>query len=391
MTRRRQRWGVGLCVWLVLIAALAGAAGCAEDLRDDPFSPEQIWGAAQGERTGVDEPLDFRPRATDCAAEPQGCYGLPRPGEASIADLIALLPARAPQNSAPDLYVAPGVEVSTDQCRSDGPAVVEGLPLVIEAVVTLYPRRYLKPTVCGQDERNYGVFTIEDDTGGILVLRNSRVAPYTFGDRVRITVSGVVFTSRYDVDSRAILIADIEPLPTPEVVDEATGERHLVRPVLYTEKADERFKVFSYLDVAQVKRIEGYVHGEPTNANFGNMTMTSRLVNPASAETLVTDQACAGECLRRCLPGCGTDTDLTYASDGAVEACKDICAEECVDGEFAVADLPACWLVGVDSEITRRNNTYKPGEHLRVTGPVVNSYDYQIWTLSLGQLERLPD
>lgn len=369
-------------VLLVLVA------GCADDLRDEPYQPSEIWSAGEG--GGVDETLALKPRAEDCAVNPEGCYGLPKAGEKSIADLIALLPAAAPENGAPDLYVAPGVEVTTDQCRSSGPAIVDGFPITIEAVVTLYPRRYIKATVCGQDERNYGVFTVEDDTGGIVVLRNSRVTPFTFGDRVRLTVKGVLFTSRFDVDSRSVLIADIEVLPTPEVLNPETGLREMQRPVLYSDKLTDRYKVFSYLDVAQVKRVEGYVHVEPTNANFGSMAITERLVDTQAGETLVTDQNCSGECLRRCLPVCGTDTNLTFAADAAVEACQDICAEECVDGEFKANELPGCWLIGVDSEITRRNNTFSIGEHLRVTGPVVNSFDYQIWALSLGQFERLP-
>jgi hypothetical protein len=397
MRRRQQqvRWGgvrtaAAFALGLIAAGGLIASPGCAEDLRDRPYTPEEIWGPLRGEPAEVSEPVDFRPRSADCDLEPSGCYGLPRPGQPGIADLIALLPTRAPQNSAPDLYVAPGIEVTTDQCRAGGPGVLSGLPMTIEGVVTLYPRRYLKPTICGQDERNYGVFTLEDDTGGIVVLRDSRVTPYTLGDRVRVTVHGVVFTSRFEVDTRSILIADIEPLPAPESIDPETGLRQLARPILYAEKLSERFKVFSFLDVAQVKRVDGYVHVAPSLSNFGRMVMTERRVSASAAELLTYNRQCADECLRRCLPACGTDTNLNFAAESAVKTCGDICAEECVDGQFAITDLPGCWIIGVDVELTRRNNTYTNGERLRVTGPVVNSFDYQIWVLTLGQVERLP-
>ncbi|MBU6162736.1 MAG: hypothetical protein KGO50_16595, partial [Myxococcales bacterium] len=168
-------------------ALVISLAACSSDHGQPPLTD---WGVGDGSvvQIPVDEPVVFAERSEATT------YGRPRAGEPGIADLIALLPDGAISLTEPNLFVADGDVPSGDQCQGGGAVVAPGLPMVIEGVVTLHPRQYVKTPVCGQDERFYGSFVIEDDTGGILVLRDGRVADFTFGDRVRLTVRGLTVT-----------------------------------------------------------------------------------------------------------------------------------------------------------------------------------------------------
>ncbi len=62
------------------------------------------------------------------------------------------------------------------------------LPFDIEGVATAHPRFYFKTTGCtwDSDEKYYGSFFIQDATGGVFVLGDSKLAHFDMGDRVRI-------------------------------------------------------------------------------------------------------------------------------------------------------------------------------------------------------------
>jgi hypothetical protein len=341
------------------LLALAVVA-CSADQRAGRVDPEDIWPdpagpAAQGPA------LPFADRADG------ETYGLPRAGQPSIADLFALFPSAPLNVDDPDLFVAPGVEVATDQCRGGEVVTLNELPMTIEAVVTLFPRQYMKLPICGQDERHYGTFTIEDDTGGLIVLRDSRIAVFGHGDRVKLVVSGITLTYGRDLDTRAVLIAEIEPTG-------ASG------PVLY-EHAETGFTAD---DVGQVKRVEGTVFQVPTNDNFSQMVLTREAVpSGAAIEDLSGDAlSCALACEGKCSETCAKP-----------EVCGPACASACTDagpGETLSGDeLPVCWIVGMGSELGRRGLTYPRGAHLQVTGPVVHSFERQIWVLDPGQVETL--
>jgi hypothetical protein len=344
---------------MLALLALAVAA-CSADLREGRVDPDDIWTEAPGPAPEA-AALSFANRADGKK------YGLPKPGQPAIADLFALFP-QAPLNvDDPDLFVAPGIEVATDQCRGGAVVTVDELPVTIEAVVTLLPRQYMKLPICGQDERHYGTFTIEDDTGGLIVLRDSRVAAYGHGDHVKITISGITLTYGRDLDTRAVLIADIT----------ATGESS---PVLFETAHDG----FTAEDVGQVKRVSGTVFQVPTNDNFSQMVLSRGPVEAGTAiEELSGDAlSCALACEGRCGEVC------------AIPAlCGAACASSCKDaspGETLSADeLPVCWIVGLGSELGRRGLSYPLGAKLQVTGPVVHNFDRQIWVLDPGQVETL--
>lgn len=133
----------------------------------------------------------------------------------------------------------------------------QALPMTVEGIVTTYPRYFQKKLVCGEDERFYGSYFIQDRTGGILVLRDSRIADFTFGDRVRLKVRGILGGEFDDVPTRAVLIGQVE-----EVVSRQNP--------IYYEETQARFGVD---DIGKVKRIRGRITLQPTNFNFNEMEL----------------------------------------------------------------------------------------------------------------------
>lgn len=340
---------------LVVLATLT-VWGCA-DLRTEPVSADLIYGA-DGEQISVQEPIAFEARTGD------NRYGLPRDGEPAIADLLALFPARRLNRDERNLWVAAGDEPPTDQCQGGGPNVSDALPMEIEAVVTLHPRQYVKTPFCGQDERNYGTFVIEDDTGGIIMLRDSRVAPYTVGDIVRVRVRAAV-QAFGDPEQRMVVTADVEP----------TGRRV---PVRY----DQARENFSAADIGLVRRIEGTVVIPPTSQNFNLMTIAAEAFPTPGSTT--PSPLCTERCASACRGRCPSDGDLLCRT----QICPAACSQG--DGSWDPSLLPsACWDVNIDAELGRRGFAPARGERVAVTGPVVSAFGRKIWVLRIGQVERL--
>lgn len=351
----------------VLSSVLAGIlvtslVACSSDHGEPPLAD---WSVGEGsvEQIPVDEPVTFAARSESSV------YGLPREGEPGIADVIAILPEGAIAQNEPNLFVADGDAPAGDQCQGGGALIVPGLPMVVEGVVTLHPRQYVKTPICGQDERFYGSFVIEDDTGGMLVLRDGRVADFTFGDRVRLTVRGVTVIFGRDPETRAVLIADIEPLTS------GGGT------VLYREQSTR----FAAADVGLVKRIEGWVLQRPTSDNFNSMLVADRPL-PEATDAVVTPT-----CIEICTGSCNTICPSDRQALCRRQLCPPVCAA--VNNEFnndAVALLPsACWEVGIDSELGRRGFSPPLGAHVEVIGPVASSFGRKIWMHRLGQFRFL--
>ena len=345
-----------------------GVAGCGE-LRDQPGDLNELFPGEAIEDT-VDESITFASRA-------DVMYGLPRDGMASVGDLIAVFPTEPTAVDEPDIFVAPGVEAPTDQCRGGGFVQSDGLPLELEVVVTLHPRQYMKVPICGQDERHYGVYVVEDDTGGIVVLRDSRVAPFTFGDRLRLRVDGVMFTFGLETDTRAVLISDYEVLSVSPAGDNGAPNG----TVLYQE-TDARFGAD---DIGRVRQVEGFIYQKPTNDNFNSTVVTSYEVPAYGDDPL---EGAALQCVRTCQLRC---RDACDGGDATGPICDDACRDNCAqnDNDFIEDDLPTCWPIGIDFELGRRGFSPDVGRRVRVRGPVVNSFDVQIWVNSLGQVEYL--
>ena len=345
---------------------LFSALGCAEPT--NRVAPEEIWDQPV-EQIEVQEPVDFRERSDAVT------YGLPAAGQPGLGDVVALLPGEGVGRDDPNMWVSESVQFPSDVCQGGGPAVVDDLPITLEAVVALHPRQYVKVPICDQDERNYGTFVITDDTGGIAVLRDARVAEFTFGDRVRVTVNGIM-QAYGDPGSRYIILADIEPLPAP--LDE---DGQPSRPVIY-EPHVEANGAFELDDIGFVRRVEGWVAVAPTNNNFNDLVISSRPLAPTDVANA--DAVCIELCRSQCATRCPS-------SENAV--CTELVCPEACQGEgtrVEADDLPACWAVGIDAELGRRGFGPQFGEHVAVTGPVVRGFQRQnIWMIRLGQFEAL--
>lgn len=347
-----------------MVAALLVAA-CGE-VRDEVVSVETISPTAPVEDS-IDESIQFASRG-------ELAYGLPREGQAAIADLVALFPTDPTGVNDPDIFVAPGIEAPTESCRGGRFGEVPELPMEIEGIVTLHPRQYMKVPICGQDERHYGVYTIEDDTGGVVVLRDSRVAPFSFGDRIRLRVEGIMLTFGLETDTRAVLISDYTVLDDPPPSGDGIAEPGTV---LYAPTTEP----FGDDDVTRVREIEGFVYDVPTNDNFNSMVITAREIPPNAGDALEGEQL---TCVRSCQLPCRSLCNSGNVCEGM---CRDICADN--GNTFVEDELGACWNVGIDSELGRRGFQPEFGRHVRIRGPVVNSFDVQIWVNSLGQTEFL--
>ena len=193
-------------------------------------------------------------------------------GDTPIADVIAL--------TVSDDFVWQGFDSESSfpvagDCEADrdgmqAPQTVSELPVTIEGVVTLHPRYFQKHAICGQDERFYGSFFIQDSSGGILVLRDSRVAKFTYGNRVRLTVRGLM-SNRFGEGFRAVLAYDdFEVLPGEDNADDPLylSDKY---PIHYEEI--DRELVGS--DIGLVKRFTGVVTREADNNNFSELRLES--------------------------------------------------------------------------------------------------------------------
>lgn len=139
------------------------------------------------------------------------------------------------------------------------PEVIDELPVEIEGVVTLHPRYFMNVEVCGNRQRFQGTYFIEDETTGIHILKDSRVADVDVGDHVRLRVRGLVrFHSTVGVvafDNEETLSDRDDPVP------------------IYYEKIDREFEEEE--DLYEVRRIRGEVIVEPTSQNFNEMVVQS--------------------------------------------------------------------------------------------------------------------
>lgn len=140
-----------------------------------------------------------------------------------------------------DIEFAPGDGYDANACggRENG-----DLPAEIEGIVTLHPRYYLKISGCNRDEEKYyGNYFIEDSTGGIFIIGDSKVAHFDMGDRVKLRVRAVQTSFGLDM----VYAHDVL-----EVHREA-------RPVYY-QMVDGGLKS---ADIGETRRVRGGVVTEP--------------------------------------------------------------------------------------------------------------------------------
>jgi hypothetical protein len=194
-------------------AVLLFATGCAGLGHPTPDDPDAWFDP--GSDLDVEEPLAFTDQPYDFTGETP----------------IAGLPAPAPFES---LFEPGALPTCPDW------ATTPDLPREITGIVTLFPRLYYKTEGCdGDDEKYYGSYFIQDQSGGIFVLGDSKVAHFDAGDRVTLSIRG---------------IADVFDLPMVTVHDVLAIDRG-PEPIYY-EIATQPFDL---PDIALVRRIEGEV------------------------------------------------------------------------------------------------------------------------------------
>ena len=173
---------------LLLAGAALALAGCAE--ATDPKSPDDRFD--DGSHTGIEEPLDY----VDTAETP-----LEVAGETEIRTLLDIADPTAGDTAPVWFGFAPGDGYPMGDKQTFGEACepnfqnkvheIDALPATIEGIVTLEPQHYEKTATCGEDHRYYGSYFLQDKSGAILILKDSRISDFTVGDRVRLRVRGV--------------------------------------------------------------------------------------------------------------------------------------------------------------------------------------------------------
>ena len=232
----------------VLLLALAGCGddGTTLEARGEEPEPEEI---------AVVEPIAY-------TSDP---YAQNLRGTPTIEELRGIIDANAfvwHGFAEADKYPGSG---DCDFSRNGDQATVttDKLPAVIEGVVTLHPRYFVKTAICGESERFSGSFFLPDATGGMLILRDSRISPFSYGDRVRLRVKGLMKYFDYD----AVLAFD-----ELEVV---TGDAP--EPISFEEVEG----AFRDDDKGLVRRIRGTIVSEATNNNFNEMIVEGYGDRPA--------------------------------------------------------------------------------------------------------------
>lgn len=307
----------------LIVGATVALGGCSSS-PDEPGDVEQRYGDVT--TTPTSEPVDFTDEPYEFTG-PDTIGGFQRPGmmgpAETFGDLYSLFSVSDfvwYGNSSQSPYPVEGI------CDSNANEVVtlDELPLEIEGIVTLHPRYFQKTEYCGSEERYYGSYLLQDSTGGVLVLRDGRVADFTFGDRVKLKVHGLMKF----FDTYAVVVYTDE-----EVVDRG-------HEVYYRESDGD----LDTTDIGTVVRVKGRVVSAPTNQNFNELCMV-----PVGGD--------ADGCDPRCLAN-----------------------EQCTDQRDQT-------IVSIDREIGQREpKPIEKGQILEVTGPVVNSFGLRILVSRLGQL-----
>lgn len=174
---------------------------------------------------------------------------------------------------------------------------VAELPVEVEGVVTLHPRYFQKVAFCSSEERYYASYILEDESGGFLVLKDSRIADFTFGDRVKLKVHGLM---KY-FDTYAVVVFTDE-----EVVSEG-GE-------IFYEKLDRHLKSD---DIGRNVRVLGEIASPPTNSNFNEMCLV-----PVGEDYSACDPRCVAN--EQCLGSVvvSVDRELGQRNPSPLEAGK---------------------------------------------------------------------
>lgn len=217
--------------------------GCTQS--SDPEDTEDWFGDMGPMDEDVVEPVEFTDRAYDWGAD-----------DPDVTDLDSLFEDFT-------RYYAPD-DLPPDASCGDWLTTPE-LPQEMWVMVTLHPRYYFKTDGCenqavegDSEEKYYGSFFAEDNSGGIFVLGDSKVAHFDMGDRIKLRVRGV--QRRFGLDMVvAHDVVEVDRGPYPIFFKNAPAE-------LDNGEYPEDW-------IGDTVRVEGTVTTEPDT--FGEFTITS--------------------------------------------------------------------------------------------------------------------
>lgn len=212
--------------------AIIGFASCA---------PQRVW---EDSDDWFDNGQDYS--VTESVSFTEVTYGFPELDEDGIAainelfdygDFASWVQTEFAMEDIEGAKLDPGLA-----CEWNGNA---SLPREIEGIVTITPDFYFKSSGCdsNSDEKYYGSYFIEDRTGGIMVLGDSKVGHFDVGNKIRMKVRG----ARYAFGQTMVYAHDIVS------VDYAVHDLH------YTV-ADQ---LLGDKDIGVVTRATGTVKSEP--------------------------------------------------------------------------------------------------------------------------------
>lgn len=243
---------------------------------------------------------------------------------------------------------APG-EAKADGCATW--ITDNALPKEFWAMVTLHPRLYYKGVGCVPDaypirdgdgdeldidseEKYYGNFFVEDDSGGLFILNDSKVAHFRMGDRVKLRVRGI--GERFDLES----------IVSHEILEIDRGPHPIA---------------WSWAGTTECA-------GVP--ANF----------DPTDPADLAAFQAADIEC--------EYDEPAQHGKVLRVEG--RVLSNPDTFGSFhLIDDEGEIHQISLDSELNRRKVRFPVGSRIRVTAPVLNSFGNSLIIMKIGQTERL--
>ena len=188
---------------LAAAASLAATVGCGSpQWREDP---SDWW--SEGTDYDVMEPVVFTETPYTFPADPDVGVG-------ALLDEVFPVDFWTAAYGSEDQYPAGSL------CES---YVDDALPFELDAVVTILPDFYFKTSGCtSDDEKYYGSYFVQDATGGILILGDSKVAHFDMGDRIRLSVRGA--RTSYDLNMvTAHDVIEVVEHDVPIFYEPATG------------------------------------------------------------------------------------------------------------------------------------------------------------------------
>lgn len=213
---------MGLAPLLLLVACAPRNEGVGDGWYDE------------GEALDVIEPVAFTDQN----------YDFPNDASDGIGALLTGVFPVASTGSGADTVAWGSADESdaTPGCRT---VVDTDLPFTIEGVATAHPRFYFKTSGCDwdSDEKYYGSYFLQDRTGGVFILGDSKVAHFDMGDRIRVTVRA----AKTSFDVNMVYSSDFE-----EIIERDVPIFYETRDTAFAFPADQGA-------IGRVFRVEGEV------------------------------------------------------------------------------------------------------------------------------------